>query len=656
MLAVRGAAVALPFTQLVPPTLLHPVPGLQPSPSPSHASPSQHQPLSHGRCTFHDQRCLQNGTDPVKAAFEGEGFLGHLFDIRSIDKWISGSESWFPIHRDCGPSCMASTLHRKDLPFTLALMPDWTNQAVGYVSSLNKLKHRVAAMSPTDSNSVNRNCCRNGEFAEAAEYNPAYCNASCDSAGSSRDECMANHAGGGMNVQALLDPDVGCDPGELLDGTCAACLPGGAAAPYWCDKAGVKTAEEWIAEYMPEGQIGSLWRSQCKFRRQTWDTFVATTKLLHATLEAKGIQNQQAWIETEVNLYFDETKDKQDQPEWEEAIIGVFYIDMDSSGEWLSSASDENWAGYDSSNPQRLGAAMVEHYNLLHPKTPIQLYRAAAEPPQRITFWRAGKDLQFENYLVPVPLSGITATTTSDIIDNTAGGSERTDMQPWETGEPGHWDEAGQWAPGSKAEQADAETGQWVPDSKAEQNDASGDWASKQNPVTDADAAGVADAAAEVAADAAAEAAADAASSRARPKGRCTAHHGATGPCCGQNKRDLKDQQDVRPCPQSSPTCKQYVWGKRLGTCTANISPGGSGGEGGGGDGSGHGDGGQNIWGSTPAVGACHSTQPNDVKYATCSGWCEADKAAEHCRLCECRGCQRLTAACTDDAALSVVR
>ena len=34
-------------------------------------------------------------------------------------------------------------------------------------------------------------------------------------------------------------------------------------------------------------------------------------------------------------------------------------------------------------------------------------------------------------------------------------------------------------------------------------------------------------------------------------------------------------------------------------------------------------------------------------------GWCAVDKAAEHCRLCQCRGCLRLTAACADDAALS---
>ena len=414
----------------------------------------------------------KDGTDPVRAAFEGEGFLGHLFDTRDIEKWISGSEPWFPIHRDCGPSCTATTLHRKDLPFSLALMADWTNQAVGYIFSLDRLQHRVAAMSPTDANSVNRICCRSGESNEAAAYNPAYCNASCDGAHGDdahgdlyrMDECMANHAGGGMNVQALQE--VGCGQGAVGAGTCDACLPGGSAAPFWCEKVGVNTAEEWIAEYMPDGQIGQLWRNQCRFRRQTWGTFVNTTKLMHATLKAKGDGGyQQAWIETEVNLYFDETKDKREQPEWEEAIIGVFYMDMDSSGQWLSAPEASQWGSYDSSRAQRLGGAMVEHYNKLHPKTPIQLYRAAAEPPQKVAFWRAGEDLRFENYLQEVPLSEVKANAAAHTVDDSAGSPERTGKQQWETAQPGQWDAAGQGAD----VQAPPTPGDWASEQEARQ-------------------------------------------------------------------------------------------------------------------------------------------------------------------------------------------
>ena len=61
------------------------------------------------------------------------------------------------------------------------------------------------------------------------------------------------------------------------------------------------------------------------------------------------------------------------------------------------------------------------------------------------------------------------------------------------------------------------------------------------------------------------------------------------------------------------------------------------------------GGGGRNIWGLTPATGACSSTQPGDVDEASCAGWCQAEQAAEHCRWCKCRGCLRLADACSDD-------
>ena len=83
----------------------------------------------------------------------------------------------------------------------------------------------------------------------------------------------------------------------------------------------------------------------------------------------------------------------------------------------------------------------------------------------------------------------------------------------------------------------------------------------------------------------------------------------------------------------------------------------GEGGEGGAGEGGKQreetivvdGGGGRNIWGLTPATGACSSTQPGDVDEASCAGWCQAEQAAEHCRWCKCRGCLRLADACSDD-------
>ena len=49
--------------------------------------------------------------------------------------------------------------------------------------------------------------------------------------------------------------------------------------------------------------------------------------------------------------------------------------------------------------------------------------------------------------------------------------------------------------------------------------------------------------------------------------GRCTAHFGGARPCCGQDALDLRNPQDVRPCPEGSPDCVGYVFGKRMGAC-----------------------------------------------------------------------------------------
>lgn len=119
------------------------------------------------------QPSARDGPDPVKTGFEGEGILTHLFAMRDIPTWIEGKAPWFEIHRDCGASCSAWSLARKDLPFTLALMSQWNHMAVGYISSLEKLKDRITALSPIDANSINRNCCQNGEFGDGGDYHPA---------------------------------------------------------------------------------------------------------------------------------------------------------------------------------------------------------------------------------------------------------------------------------------------------------------------------------------------------------------------------------------------------------------------------------------------------------------------------------------------------
>ena len=62
--------------------------------------------------------------------------------------------------------------------------------------------------------------------------------------------------------------------------------------------------------------------------------------------------------------------------------------------------------------------------------------------------------------------------------------------------------------------------------------------------------------------------------------------------------------------------------------------------------------GGPNIWGVTSAEGYCDSAHPKDINEASCAGWCTAERVAEHCSWCYCRGCQRLADACNSDARL----
>ena len=62
---------------------------------------------------------------------------------------------------------------------------------------------------------------------------------------------------------------------------------------------------------------------------------------------------------------------------------------------------------------------------------------------------------------------------------------------------------------------------------------------------------------------------------------------------------------------------------------------------------------GPNIWAVTSDEGYCDSAHPKDVDTASCMGWCSAERVAEHCSWCYCRGCQRLADACNADARLA---
>ena len=74
-----------------------------------------------------------------------------------------------------------------------------------------------------------------------------------------------------------------------------------------------------------------------------------------------------------------------------------------------------------------------------------------------------------------VPSDVASAQTRSDAAsERRAGGAERTEQNPWETGEPGHWGDDGQWV-------SDVSTAEGQAAPKAEQAAAPGDWKSEQD-------------------------------------------------------------------------------------------------------------------------------------------------------------------------------
>ena len=145
---------------------------------------------------------------------------------------------------------------------------------------------------------------------------------------------------------------------------------------------------------------------QCKFRQEQWDTWIATTKALHKhCLQNPGCPHYECcqsaeskygtietYLENEVNLYFDPVEEEADQELWNDAIKGVFYLDMgDGKG------------AYKKRKAKNLAASMVHHYNIQHPNRPIKLYRANTELPGNVTRWTPGKWLALSDFVQEVP-------------------------------------------------------------------------------------------------------------------------------------------------------------------------------------------------------------------------------------------------------------
>ena len=51
--------------------------------------------------------------------------------------------------------------------------------------------------------------------------------------------------------------------------------------------------------------------------------------------------------------------------------------------------------------------------------------------------------------------------------------------------------------------------------------------------------------------------------------GQCTSDYNSVKPCCGQEKHDLRATPDLRPCPESLPSCVEYAYRQHYGRCTS---------------------------------------------------------------------------------------
>jgi hypothetical protein len=371
------------------------------------------------------ENSIQAGVDTttMEWAFDHQGLLFHVIRQTDVESWIQGNEPWFSIDRDCGNSCSAWSLERKDLPFIVFLKFDfnrvggWGNEGIGYISDVVKLAQKVVAMAPVDSNSVNRQCCTPGDFwSRPAGFrdshgraNPLYCSGNCPRG--DRD-CQAFRAGGAANVWDLMTwGEKGChNASSIQAGKCDQCRLGHRGAPYWCDNpgTGVQTAKDWMRLYGDDTSLRNFNQivvRQCKFRQEQWGTWIAATKLLHETcLQKPGCPNYECcqaaksrygtvetYLENEVNLYFHPDDEKRDQELWDEAINGVFYLDMGN-----------NKGAYKKDKAKMLAAAMVEQYNKIHSRK-IKLYRANTELPGNVTRWKPGEWLNLSDFVEEVP-------------------------------------------------------------------------------------------------------------------------------------------------------------------------------------------------------------------------------------------------------------
>jgi len=319
-----------------------------------------------------------------------------MFGQSQVDGWVKNDATMFSIDRDCGLACSSWTLLRKDLPFTFFASSKselLSTTAFGYIADLNKLKPKIVAMSPIDSDSSNRSCCAQVPLVVSSWPTPnaAYC--SSMSCAANDVDCKAFRTGSGMHPDTLQAQGVGgcSSASEIASGSCSLCAAG---KPHWCDN--VTSAQDWMARYWKDTSTNlmGVGSSQCKFRKSQWDTWTETIKQVHAncSLDAgcAAARSEVGYVENELNLYFDPNeKGNASQTLWEEAIEAIVYVELEDT----ENTGNERFAAD--------AARLVSVYNERHTKQ-ILLYRLVKKQSD-LTDWQSGVDVNLLDHLQPVP-------------------------------------------------------------------------------------------------------------------------------------------------------------------------------------------------------------------------------------------------------------
>lgn len=283
----------------------------------------------------------------LRAAFEGEGLLFHSAPQAQRTMPALGNrnqtlaQQTFSVEYDCGSSCSAWSLLRKDLPFApfVPVHGQGYGLGVGFIAALDSFKDVIVSMTPTDADSNYRDCAWLKNSSSKARRlpppTPSYVGAcSGDEACRSYQAHTCADISSITSLDGVISPLDGIGRAILMNpkltergplsrfcrdecyvhenvsdarirSACGVCF---GDTPYWCNGAfpNVTSAAGWMTRFTSGVDLHSdVSTSQCKFPREQWTTFLDTIKLWHSTrqqqaLAGQPLQKAPSW--NEINL------------------------------------------------------------------------------------------------------------------------------------------------------------------------------------------------------------------------------------------------------------------------------------------------------------------------------------------------------------------